>query len=181
MYCSQCGTQNVEDASYCTRCGSPLSDALRPTRDPLASMGLRAVSYIVDGILQGIPFLGLIPLVINGIMYRRGQTIGLKLIGARIVRDNGELSGFYHTVVRAAAAGLSAIPLGLGYWWAFWDPERQAWHDKLLRTYVMRDSPELAERPGTSSHAAVVWFWVLLIGSFVLFFLFVILVITTMP
>ena len=62
------------------------------------------------------------------------------------------------SLTRAAAAGLNAIPLGLGYWWAFWDPERQAWHDKLLRTYVMRDSPELAERPGTSSHAAVVWF-----------------------
>ena len=140
-------------------------------------MGKRVGSYIVDVILQGIPYLGLIPLVINGIMYRRGNTIGLRLVGARIVRDNGELSGFYHTAVRAAAAGLSAIPLGLGYWWAFWDPERQTWHDKIMRTYVMRDSPEFAERPGTSSHAAVVWFWVLLIASLVfsLFIIFAIL------
>ena len=71
MYCRQCGTQNTEDATYCTRCGSSLTEALRPTRDPRASMGQRVGSYIVDGILQGIPYLGLIPLVINWIMYRR--------------------------------------------------------------------------------------------------------------
>ena len=116
------------------------------------------MSFLVDGILQAIPFLG----VVNWIMFRRGNTIGLKLIGARIVRENGDVSGFFHTSVRAAAGALSMIPLGLGYWWAFCDPWKQTWHDKIMRTYVMRDTPELASRGGSSSRRAETWFWVLL-------------------
>ena len=134
------------------------------SRDVLASMGQRVGSFLVDGIL-GIVLgqfgVGLVVTIVNWVMFRRGTTIGLKLVGARIVRENGDISGFFHTWVRGAAGVLSAIPLGLGFWWAFWDPWRQTWHDKLLRTYVLRDTPELAGRPGTSSSAAVAWFWVL--------------------
>jgi hypothetical protein len=27
---------------------------------------------------------------------------------------------------------------GLGFWWLAWDAERQGWHDKLARTYVVK-------------------------------------------
>ena len=97
-------------------------------------------------------------------MYRRGNTIGLKLVGARIVRENGDVSGFFHTFIRAFAAILSFIPLGLGYAWALWDPQRQTWHDKIMHTYVMRDTPELAARQGTSSDVAKLLFWLLVVG-----------------
>ncbi|MFQ5861429.1 MAG: RDD family protein, partial [Dehalococcoidia bacterium] len=109
-----------------------------------------------------------------------GDTIGLKLAGARIVRENGDLSGFFHTFVRSMAASLSALPLGLGYWWAFWDPWRQTWHDKIMHTYVLRNTDELASRPGSSSGAAVAWFWVLLLLPIVLFFLFVMIVLAAL-
>jgi len=123
-------------------------------------MGQRAGSFIIDGVLQAIPYVGLIPAIINWVLYRRGSTIGLSLVKARIMRENGDVSGFFHTFVRASAALLSLLPLGLGFWWAFWDPKRQTWHDKIMHTYVLRDTPELASQKGSSSTAAVVWLWV---------------------
>ena len=134
MYCSQCGAQNPVDASFCRQCGKPLVQPSRAAEElghpaqaggELAGLGPRAASLLVDGILQAIPYVNLVTVIVNWIMYRLGNTIGLKLIGARIVRENGDLSGFFHTFVRAGAASLSAIPLGLGYWWAFWDPRKQ--------------------------------------------------------
>mgnify|MGYP003513805510 CR=1 FL=1 len=38
---------------------------------------------------------------------------------------------------------LSTLPLGLGYLWAFFHPRRQAWHDLIADTLVVR-----ASRPG---------------------------------
>ena len=138
------------------------------TTEELAGLGLRVVSFIVDGILGSIPYINFVITIINVVMYRRGNTVGLKLVGARIVRENGDVSGFFHTAVRAAASALSFIPLGLGYAWALWDPQKQTWHDKIMHTYVLRDTPELAARQGTSSSAAVAWFWILLVGGILL-------------
>ena len=78
------------------------------------------------------------------------------------------MSGFFHTSMRAAAAILSVIPLGLGYWWAFWDSRRQPWHDKIMHTYVLRETDALAKRRGSSSSTAVMLFWVLIVPPLVL-------------
>ena len=94
---------------------------------------------------------------------RRRQTLGLSLLGARIVRENGDVSGFFHTCARNTASILSALPLGLGYWWALWDENKQTWHDKIMHTYVVHDAPELATSEGTSSTGAVVTFWAVLV------------------
>ena len=168
MYCARCGTQNAEGASFCGQCGASMSGGqsapVAQAADELASMGNRVGAFLIDGILQAIPYLGFVIQIINWVKFRRGSTIGLGIVGARIVRENGDISGFFHTFVRAFASVLSFIPLGLGFWWAFWDPWRQTWHDKIMHTYVMRDTPELAQRDGTSSDRAKLWFWVLVVG-----------------
>ena len=174
MYCSRCGTQNPDTAAFCAQCGSPMAGgqpaqapatpAQVQTTEEMAGLGLRVVSFVVDGIITSIPYLNFITVIVNWVMYRRGNTIGLKLVGARIVRENGDVSGFFHTFIRAFAAILSFIPLGLGYAWALWDPQRQTWHDKIMHTYVMRDTPELAARQGTSSDVAKLLFWLLVVG-----------------
>lgn len=137
------------------------------TREELARIEDRVGSFLVDSVLGMIPFVGFVVQLVNLTMFRRGRTVGLRMAGARVVRENGEVAGFFHTYVRGSAAVLSAIPLGLGYWWALRDPLRQTWHDKLLRTYVVRDTEELAFRAGTSSSAARVWFWPILALSVV--------------
>ncbi|MCH8088786.1 MAG: RDD family protein [Chloroflexi bacterium] len=122
--------------------------------------------WIVSIFTLGVGYLAFF--VTNLILYRRGKTVGAHLFHIRVVRDTGDLAGFYQMSVRSAASIISAIPLGLGFWWAFWDAEKRTWHDKMLGTYVMRDTPELNARPGTSSDAAKIWFWLLLVGFVVL-------------
>ncbi len=179
MYCSSCGAQNPDAASFCANCGRALAggvavqeprgtDGSQPPPLPgpqeLASYGQRFGSWFIDFVLQAIPYLGLVFTIVNWAMFRRGSTIGLSVAKARIIRENGDVSGFIHTSVRSLAAIISALPLGLGYWWMFWDPYRQTWHDKIMHTYVLRDTPALRERRGTSSRGAVIAFWVLLVA-----------------
>ena len=44
------------------------------------------------------------------------------------------------TLVITVVALVVAIPLGLGYWWMLWDPEKQCWHDKFATDYVVPES-----------------------------------------
>jgi|GEM_PF-859270 len=143
----------------------------RPTPADLASLWQRFGSWIIDMVVGAIPLVNWAVVIGNLIAYRRGMTLGLTIVGARIVRGNGQISGFYHTAVRGMAAVLSFIPLGLGYWWAFWDPYKQTWHDKIMDTYVVRNTEEMSRRPGTSARAAVIIFWILLAASIIIAFL----------
>ena len=86
--CSRCGTQSASDASFCKHCGSPLgSGQNQPGGAELASLDQRFGSFLIDGILGLIPYLSFIFSIINLVMIRRGNTIGLRLVGARIVRE----------------------------------------------------------------------------------------------
>jgi uncharacterized RDD family membrane protein YckC len=69
-----------------------------------------------------------------------GQTIGKRLCGIRVV--DGETGqpgvGVGRGVGRYFGRILSGLPLLLGYLWMLWDPRKQTWHDKLVRTVVVR-------------------------------------------
>jgi uncharacterized RDD family membrane protein YckC len=41
-------------------------------------------------------------------------------------------------VVRYIGQIISAIPIGLGYFWVLWDPKHEAWHDKIAGTKVIK-------------------------------------------
>lgn len=61
-----------------------------------------------------------------------GQTVGKRLLGIRVMDfQTGAPLGFGRAAVRQLARGISALALGLGYWWMLWDPERRTWHDML--------------------------------------------------
>src|SRR5262249_19584195 len=161
--------ENQDNANRCVRCGSALVRPELPARRQevptevappkpgeireadLATYPQRVSSFFIDFFLQGIPRIGFIPAIISLFFCRRGQTLGLFLVRARVVRTNGDVAGFYHTAVRNFAWGLSLLALGLGIVWALWDPQRQTWHDKLMHTYVLRDTPELATRKRSSA------------------------------
>ncbi len=135
--------------------------------DRLASMGTRTGSYLINALVPSI--LGLIPVlgIIISLVWegftlskmRRGQDIGASLMKIRVVRDNGDVAGFYHMWTRNLAAIISGIALGAGFWTAYFDENNRTWHDKMMGTYVIWDNPDAALRPGTSSSAAVKWFW----------------------
>jgi len=89
----------------------------------------------------------------------KGATPGKMAIGARVVDERtggkpstGQLIGRYF------AYFISALPLCLGFLWAGFDPRKQAWHDKLSGTVVVRrkaggtEPVRFAQSDSDSSH-----------------------------
>ena len=66
-----------------------------------------------------------------------GFTPGMYLMGLRVVRKNGELPGFFRSLARVFLFTLSALVFFLGFLWVIVDKRRQAWHDKIVGTYIV--------------------------------------------
>ncbi|NCF64829.1 MAG: hypothetical protein GWP61_02575 [Chloroflexi bacterium] len=69
---------------------------------------------------------------------KSGQSIGMKLTGIKVIRQDGNLMSY----IRAALRGtfgywVSGLIFGLGYIWAAFDGEKEAWHDKIFDTWVV--------------------------------------------
>ncbi len=73
-----------------------------------------------------------------GLWTWRGTTIGNIVFGLKIVRTDGQPVTLGVAVVRALASLLSLAVIGLGFFWIAWDREKQAWHDKIAGTLVVR-------------------------------------------
>jgi uncharacterized RDD family membrane protein YckC len=69
-----------------------------------------------------------------------GQSVGMKLLGIRVVRrDNGALLSFLMAGLRGSAGyWISGLLCGLGYLWALFDANNEAWHDKIFGTWVVK-------------------------------------------
>ncbi len=75
----------------------------------------------------------------GAVMWRfRGTTIGGIVFGIKVVRLDDRPVDWLTAIVRALASFLSLFAAGLGFLWIIWDPERQAWHDKIAGTVVVR-------------------------------------------
>ncbi|WP_213086221.1 RDD family protein [Roseateles sp. DAIF2] len=69
----------------------------------------------------------------------QGATPGKLLTGIRVVdARSGARPSPAQAALRWVGYLLSALPLGLGFAWAGFDPDRLAWHDKLAGTRVVR-------------------------------------------
>lgn len=67
-----------------------------------------------------------------------GQTVGKQIAGVIVLRQDGKVISLRESVIRFAVSVVSALPLGLGYWWALWDRNQETWHDKAAKTRVFR-------------------------------------------
>lgn len=68
-----------------------------------------------------------------------GQSWGRKVVGLKVVSTEGGPIGFWRAFGRNLFAALISAPIFyLGFLWVIWDGEKQAWHDKVFRTYVLR-------------------------------------------
>ncbi len=68
----------------------------------------------------------------------KGTTIGGIICQLRVVRIDGTPLRFVDALVRGLSAIFSIVVVGLGVFWILRDPERQAWHDKIAGTYVVK-------------------------------------------
>jgi uncharacterized RDD family membrane protein YckC len=71
---------------------------------------------------------------------RMQGTIGKRLVGAVVVTGTGAPLTFKQSLIRNGSKILSIIPLFIGFWWIAFSKERQAWHDKIAKTYVVQGS-----------------------------------------
>jgi uncharacterized RDD family membrane protein YckC len=68
----------------------------------------------------------------------KGTTVGGIICQLRVVRVDGSPLQFVDALVRGLSAIFSIVVLGLGIFWILRDPERQAWHDRIAGTYVVK-------------------------------------------
>lgn len=68
----------------------------------------------------------------------KGTTVGGSVCGIRVVRVDGRPVDFSVALVRSLASVFSGLVLGVGFFWAGWSAERQAWHDKIAGTIIVK-------------------------------------------
>ena len=69
---------------------------------------------------------------------RSGQTLAMKTWRIRLVNLTGGTISFKQAVLRFSLALLGLLAAGFGFWWAFFDRDRQFLHDKLAKTRLIR-------------------------------------------
>jgi uncharacterized RDD family membrane protein YckC len=121
-----------------------------------AGFGRRLLAVILDSIILSIPAAGLgfatsfgrsggsgsnilLTILYEGLLIAlwNGQTIGKLAMGIRVVTADGAPVPVGLSFARAAMKIVSAVALGLGFLWMLWDPNKQTWHDKVAKTYVV--------------------------------------------
>jgi len=65
-------------------------------------------------------------------------TVGGIICQLRLVRTDGNPLLFAEALVRGLTGIFSLAVVGLGFFWILRDPERQAWHDRIAGTYVVK-------------------------------------------
>jgi uncharacterized RDD family membrane protein YckC len=68
----------------------------------------------------------------------KSTTVGGIICQLRVVRVDGKPLGFADALVRGLSSIFSLAVVGLGALWILKDSERQAWHDKIAGTYVVK-------------------------------------------
>lgn len=69
----------------------------------------------------------------------QGTTPGKWLLGEKVVnKEDGGFPGLGRMLLREIVGKfVSGIFLGMGYFWAIFDPDQQSWHDKIAGTVVV--------------------------------------------
>ena len=81
----------------------------------------------------------LILAIYGAVMWKiKGTTVGGVVCHLKVVRADGREIDWSTAVIRALSCFLSLAVAGLGFLWIAFDPNRQAWHDKIAGTVVVR-------------------------------------------
>lgn len=114
---------------------------------PRAGFWIRMAALLIDIILVGVAFSVLqsdgifLPALAayGAVMWKlKGTTIGGILCNLKVVRLDGRELDWGTAAVRALSCFLSLAVAGLGFLWIVFDDGRQAWHDKIAGTAVVR-------------------------------------------
>jgi len=67
-----------------------------------------------------------------------GQTIGKMVCGLKVVSTEGGLIGYRRAFLRWIGYQISFYIFFFGFFWIALDPNKQGWHDKIARTFVIK-------------------------------------------
>jgi len=70
--------------------------------------------------------------------HRGGQTLGMRPWRLQVVAAAGGPAGWRALAIRYAIGTLSLLAAGAGFWWAWFDRGRLAWHDRASGTRLVR-------------------------------------------
>ncbi len=121
---------------------------------PRAGFWIRMAALALDALLVGI-LIGVLHHVFDvellllaaygAVMWKlRGSTIGGIVFGLQVVRQDGRELDWGSAIVRALGCFLSLAAAGLGFMWIAFDLGKQAWHDKIAGTIVVRSTKNLS-------------------------------------
>ena len=89
--------------------------------------------------------------IINGLIYivysvlaigLYGKTLGKAVFGLRVVNYENVNPGIPMAILREVVGKfISSLILNLGFFWIIWDKNKQGWHDKMAKTYVLQEVP----------------------------------------
>lgn len=103
-----------------------------------AGFWIRFLAIIIDGIFSWV-LLGLGWLVNIYLVGTQGYSIGKKILGLKVIKENGKCPiGLVDALIREVVGKfISAIILGIGFLMIAFDPKKQGLHDKIAKTYVV--------------------------------------------
>ena len=70
---------------------------------------------------------------------RGGQTLGMRPWRLRVLPASAGKPAWSRLWIRYTIGMASLLLGGLGFWWAWWDPDRLTWHDRASGTRMMRE------------------------------------------
>ena len=82
--------------------------------------------------------LGVLFAYFSAFWLRSGQTLAMKTWRIRLVQQNGDPLNFKQTMLRFVLALMGLMLAGIGFWWAFFDRDKQFLHDRLAGTRLIR-------------------------------------------
>jgi uncharacterized RDD family membrane protein YckC len=99
---------------------------------------LRRTSAPLDGTAAQVSILGWFLWNVTYQLGKTGQSWGGKLLGLKVVNEDGAPIGFLRALGRNMFALILWLLCAPAWLWIAWDPNKQALHDKVFRTYVIR-------------------------------------------
>ena len=158
MTCPSCNKEIVPDTYFCNWCGAFVPAPMKGRKPGLFSRWFALVIDPVIGVALyfiSVGFLALISrdlgaaaAVILPVLYlvwflsllRKGLTPGKRLMGLQVVdQHTGKIPGFGKMFIREIVGRfISGLAFGFGYFWAIFDRNGQAWHDKIANTVVLK-------------------------------------------
>ena len=155
--CPNCNKVVIPDKFFCTWCEAFIP---KPSVGKKAELFGRLFATIIDPFITvtlciitamllrtaGVNFI--LSFIIANVLYivlsirllRKGMTAGKRLLGIQVVEKlSGNCPGLWRMIIRESVGKYaSALVFGLGFFWAIWDKDGQAWHDKIAGTVVVK-------------------------------------------